>query len=128
MPPAATEMAVLIPETRTGLDEPTRLPLPSWPEPLAPQHATLPLVETAQACAKPAEIAVAVSPETVTGSDDDAVVPLPSWPEPLRPQQRTVASASNAQLASPPAATAVASTRPATVTGTGESTPFPSPS
>ncbi len=96
--PAETAVAVVIPETMTGVEELVSVPVPSWPEPLYPQHVTLPSENRAQVWMFPAETAVAVVRPTKTGVGAFIVVPLPSWPEPLYPQHATVPSESRAQV------------------------------
>ena len=105
------------------------VPLPSWPDPLYPQHRTPPEVRVAQVCAKPLEMAVAVEiPDTMTGTlESVAEDPLPSAPQALLPQQRTDWSVRAAQVWPPPAETAAAPVRPVTVAGTSVSVVVPLP-
>lgn len=66
--PAATDVALLMPLTVTGVVLVVVLPLPSWPCPLMPQHVTVPLPVIAQVWLLPAASAVAsLTPLTVTG-------------------------------------------------------------
>src|SRR5438046_945041 len=97
------------PVRATGVDALAVVPWPSWPEPLAPQHFTVPFANNAHEWAPPAPIATAVvRPVTATGVDAAVVVPLPNWPEPLAPQHFTVPFANNAHECEPPAAIATA--------------------
>jgi hypothetical protein len=66
------------------------VPLPSWPEELAPQQYTVPVVVSAQEELVPLAIALNETPAgmvTATGASLAVVVPLPSWPEEFAPQQ-----------------------------------------
>src|SRR5439155_794476 len=76
------------PETPTGVRRRRRVPSPSFPSPLPPQHTTPPAVVSAHVCWNPAEIAVTPSarPETPTGVRRRRRVPSPSCPSPLPPQ------------------------------------------
>lgn len=95
--PAETDVAVVIPDTLTGVVRYASVPSPSWPAPLSPQHLTVALLSLAHVCSSPPETAVAVViPDTATGAFEFVVVPLPSWPSSLAPQHRTVPSASAA--------------------------------
>jgi hypothetical protein len=96
--PTETAVAVLMPETATGVVEhedplhvcgPLVVPLPSSPWLLPPQHSTLPPVSSAQADPPLKEMAVApLRPETATGVVEHGhpllhvcgplLVPLPS--------------------------------------------------
>ena len=51
--PAETEIAVVIPETEVGTSRLVPVPSPSRPDPLFPQHWTVPLARTAQVCEEP---------------------------------------------------------------------------
>src|SRR5436305_1749274 len=103
---------VLNPVTTTGVDALVVVPLPSCPEPLAPQHLAVPSASNAQEWLPPAAIATAlVRPVTTAGVVLQAAplqvcgpvkVPLPNWPKALAPQHLTVPSASNAQEWLPP--------------------------
>lgn len=76
-----------------------RLPLPSWPIVLAPQHLTDASDSLAQVCRLDADTVVALAmPETVTGLLDDALLPLPSCPDGFDPEHRMVPSVSTAQV------------------------------
>ena len=70
--------------TRTGIGESTEPPLPSWPEPLAPQHQA-PLLAMPQAKLSPAASEVYLSPPS-TGSGVLLPVPVPT-PSVPPPQQ-----------------------------------------
>ena len=79
LPPALIATAVLRPVTTTGVDALVVVPLPSWPEALAPEHLAVPLASTAHEWLPPALIATAVlRPVTTTAVDALVVVPLPS--------------------------------------------------
>jgi hypothetical protein len=77
---------------------------PSWPDPFAPQHHTLPPARTAHACSRPAPIATAsvttalvesrASMRTALGTP---AIPNPSWPFALSPAHRTVRSCASTQ-------------------------------
>ena len=65
--PRTTLVAVVIPETSTGVVRSVVVPSPSWPLLLKPQHFTLPSVSTAHEWEPPRAILVAVViPDTVT--------------------------------------------------------------
>ena len=77
------------PTTATGVVAPVAVPLPSCPLPFAPQHRTPPSATSAQACARPAVIALAPpSPATAATFDRGVVVPSPSWPDSFCPNSR----------------------------------------
>jgi hypothetical protein len=77
--PAEMVVALLIPTTGTGVEEPVNLPLPSWPKSLYPQHCMPPSAKSAQVWRYPAEMAVAlVMPYTKTGVVDETRLPFPS--------------------------------------------------
>ena len=85
--------------TSTGLAEVVVVPLPSWPESLAPQQNTRPSFKRAQLCCAPAVISTApASPETAAGRARSTVLPSPSCPASLAPQQATVPSLFRAQV------------------------------
>ena len=75
--PTETAVAVVIPETVTGVDELPELAFPSWPEVPRPQHFTAPPA-TAHEWDSPAATAVADAiPGTLTGREESLVVPVP---------------------------------------------------
>src|SRR3990172_8874048 len=67
-PAAIAPMPLARPETSTGLLLSVVVPLPSWPEPLEPQHLTPPSLVSAHVWSRPAAIAVIAG---LTGGDDD---------------------------------------------------------
>jgi hypothetical protein len=69
-----------MPDTVTGVLELVVVLFPSWPEPLNPQHRTVPLASSAHVCDEPPEeIAIAVEmPPTVTGPELSPMVGVPS--------------------------------------------------
>jgi hypothetical protein len=65
--PTITLVAVVMPETSTGVVRSVVVPSPSWPLSFSPQHFTLPSVSKAQEWVIPVSILVAVvMPDTVT--------------------------------------------------------------
>ncbi len=101
-PPAATAMAVVIPDTATGEGLLVVVPSPSSPEKLSPQHFMLPPDRRAHEWRSPVATAVAVViPSAATGVAESEVVPSPSWPLQFQPQQRTVPSLRTTQECSP---------------------------
>ena len=102
---------------------------PSWPEPLSPQHASVPSFLSAHTFdALLAIDAASVRPVTATGVRCCCVVPSPSWPRVLLPQHTTVASFLSAHDDDAPSATCVASVSCATATGARALVTVPSPS
>src|SRR5450759_5065869 len=93
-PPAAMAVTV-VPEgrrTATGVLLWVVVPLPSWPELLAPQASTWLVEVSARLWNWPPAMAVTVVPEgrlTATGVLLVVVVPLPSWTLALSPQAST---------------------------------------
>ena len=86
--PATTATAVEMPDTTTALNA-LLLPLtpfPSSPEPLEPQHRSVPSAMSAHACVVPLATAIAlVTPWTAIGVGvlivpPASVPPSPSWP------------------------------------------------
>src|ERR1051325_2952273 len=82
--------ASVMPHTVTDGEPAVGVP-PSCPDPLPPQHFTVPSFITAQAKSSPSAIATApVTPDTVIGVTESLVVPSPSAPRTLDPQQATL--------------------------------------
>ena len=74
-------VAVVMPETSTGVVREKAVPSPSRPYSLEPQHFTLPSVSMAHEWESPRAMLVAVvMPETSTGVVLSVVVPSPSRP------------------------------------------------
>jgi hypothetical protein len=71
-------MALVMPETATGTELSTVVPLPSAPPLLPPQHCIVPPATSAQVPVPAATVMALVMPETVTGKVLPLVVPLPS--------------------------------------------------
>jgi hypothetical protein len=95
--PRAMLVAVVIPDTETGVVRWVVVPSPSSPLPLEPQHFTVPPVSTAHECPPPREMLVAVViPETATGVRLLVVVSSPRRPRWLLPQHFIVPSVSRA--------------------------------
>src|SRR5438309_11915128 len=89
--PSSTVIAVTPlerPETSTGVWRSVRVPSPTSPRRLYPQHLTPPPLVSAQVSTSPAAIAVTplASPVTPTGVSRSVRVPSPSWPQTLQPQ------------------------------------------
>ena len=80
--------------TRIGTVLLVDVPLPSLPEPFAPQHNASPAVVTAQLCSHPADTDATPdeSPATGVGVDLFVVFPFPSLPEPFAPQHSAAPS------------------------------------
>ncbi len=111
------------PLTVTGVVEPVKVPSPSSPSRLVPQHCTAPDSSSAQVWAPPADRAVTgpASPATVDGVGDDvAVLPVPTCSELLLPQHFTVPSPSSAHVWDWPALIAVTPLNPLTMAGVRE--------
>jgi len=83
--------------TWVGMWASVKVPMPSWPTLLLPQHWRSPMPVMAQLSALPAAIAVAASSGVGTGTSLAVVVPLPSSPLPLSPQHHTRPVFSSAQ-------------------------------
>lgn len=99
--PTLTAVMSFSPGTATGVGLLTRVPLPSSPLELSPQHRTVWSMRKAQALDPPVLTATApVRPTTVTGIELLVFVPSPSSPNRLSPQQLAVPFASSAQLVS----------------------------
>src|SRR5450759_2402462 len=119
-------MAVtVVPEgslTATGVLLWVVVPLPSWPELLAPQASTWLVEVSARLWNWPPAMAVTVVPEgrlTATGVLLSAVVPLPSWPMLLAPQASTWPVEVSARLWNWPPAMAVTVVPEGRLTATG---------
>ena len=79
LPPASIAVAVVMPETVTGVALSAERPSPSSPLTPLPQQRTVLLARRTQVWAFPAVTAVAVvMPGTVTGASRWVVVPSPS--------------------------------------------------
>ena len=115
--------------TITGVDELMVVPLPSWPDVLAPQHLTVPFASSAHEWLPPAVIATALR----EAAHDDgrrrvgggAVAQLTGT---VAPQHLTVPFTTSAQECAPPAVTSTAAERPLTTTGVDEFVVVPLPS
>ena len=122
---------LLSPETFTGVEDAIgRLPSPSWPAPLMPQHFTAPAIVSAQVWLLAALIWTTPlpSPTTSTGVRRFVVVPSPSLPTLLLPQH-LAAPVTTAQVWREPVVTSVAPlVNPETFTGVERSVVVPSPS
>src|ERR1700716_3115157 len=122
------DVAVVIPETATGVEPSVVVPLPSWPLSLAPQQWRFPAVCRGQLWSPPAAISITVlMAAPATGVGLSVFVPSPSWPCAFAPQHRTV-PARRAQEWEAPASIAVAVVIPDTATGVELSVVDPSPS
>src|SRR5690349_10141387 len=101
-------VAVVMPDTVTGVEELVVELFPSWPEKFRPQHLTVESLKRAQEWSLPVATLVAVAmPETVTKLVELIVVPFPSWPERFRPTHLTLPSLQVTQAWFPPWATPV---------------------
>src|SRR5437588_329975 len=102
------ETPLVSPTTSTGVERLVRVPSPSWPQPLSPQHLTPPALVTAQVCKPPTAMAETplASPETSTGVERLVVVPSPTCPQAFQPQHLTPPVLVIAQLWEEPAAMA----------------------
>ena len=122
--PAVTTARPVAPVTATAVAAwLVFVPLPSWPEPPAPQQDAAPLA-IAHECVDPAAIAdTLVSPLTGTGEGalPTATTPLPSLPSVVSPQQKASWSASAQVCESPDemAMTERPTRAPVAVTATG---------
>jgi hypothetical protein len=81
-------------------------PVPSWPEPFAPQHHSVWSVRIPQVCDAPAVTLSHDAMPTCVALDVLVVEPMPSRPLPLLPQHQSVASGLIAQVCPEPDATA----------------------
>src|SRR5438045_3214964 len=84
----------------TGTEELVKVPFPSSPVPLSPQHVTPPPVVRAHVCCCPVAICTTplVRPETSTGMVEMQHVPLPSSPTAPSPQHFTLPPVVRAQV------------------------------
>jgi hypothetical protein len=102
-------VAIVTPDTASGIDELVVVPFPSCPLEFSPQHWTPPPESNAQAKSAPAATADApVIPDTITGVVELVVVPLPSCPLELSPQHWTLPPERSAQAKFAPTVTATA--------------------
>src|SRR5438105_401701 len=64
------------PVTATGVDELVKVPVPSWPSALSPQHRMPPLERRAQVCRSAANVETAVAPPRGTVTGERTVAPV----------------------------------------------------
>ena len=90
-------LAVVMPDTPTGVVLSVVVPSPSWPLALEPQHFIVPSVSRAHEWRSPRAMLLAVvMPDTPTGVVLSVVVPSPSWPWLFLPQHFIVPFVSTA--------------------------------
>src|SRR5262249_24529863 len=130
--PAASSTALASPLTGVRVGRLVKVPSPTAPWLLSPQHRAVPAGSSAHEWLPPAVISlVAAEPVTVTGVCASVVVPLPSCPDALAPKHFSVPSPSTAHEGFRPSSRAAGAPSPVrffTVTGVSESTKLPSPS
>src|SRR5262245_10355758 len=110
--------------TFTGSLESLIVPIPSAPDPLPPQHQSVPSLLRAQVCTPPALISATPVPSAVFRTAVgmcilEVAVPTPSCPLPLPPQHQTLPSLLRAHVWRYPVLTS-ATSEPRQTTGPGK--------
>jgi hypothetical protein len=93
-----TKTGVILHATPLQICGPLVVPIPSWPELFAPQHATCPSLTTAQETSAALTCRALVKPLTSFGLAASVVVPSPTAPYGLFPQHRTDPSVASTQV------------------------------